>query len=569
MSRELKISKTLSLPIEAVTQTFGILAIRGAGKTNTSVVLTEEMVKAGLPVVVVDPVGVWWGLRSNKDGNGPGLPITILGGEHGDVPLESGAGEIVARFVVEERQSCVLDLSQFRRGEQRRFMKDFALTLYDLKRPQAKRFPLHLVLDECDLFAPQRMMARDGVQPQLLAAIEDIVRRGRAFGIGVTLISQRPAVINKDVLTQIECLIAMRMVGIQDFNAIKAWVQIHDLDGSGAELLTSIPSLKIGEAWIWSPGWLKVFKKVQIRERQTFDSSATPKVGEKIIEPKRTAKVDLESLRSKMADAIERKKAEDPRELKKEIHELQRQLRSKSVDPEAVKKAHEAGFLSSELQHREEFVKMQAAIGNSRHLLFVIRDKIESLDVEWLSISSDRREPPPRLSEPKPQPREELQTLQAPVNGRPKLPVGEQKILTVCAQYPDGATREQLSILSGYKRSSRDTYVQRLKEKGFVEAPTGGPIVASPEGVAALGDDFVPLPTGDDLQWYWLQRLPEGERKILEILINHHPHYVRREDLSETGYKRSSRDTYIQRLKARQLVVIPESGSVAANDNLF
>ena len=70
MSRELKISKTLSLPIEAVTQTFGILAIRGAGKTNTSVVLTEEMVKAGLPVVVVDPVGHRERLQVKRDGNG-------------------------------------------------------------------------------------------------------------------------------------------------------------------------------------------------------------------------------------------------------------------------------------------------------------------------------------------------------------------------------------------------------------------------------------------------------------------------------------------------------------------
>ena len=68
MNRRLKISKTLSLPVEAVTQTFGILAIRGAGKTNTSVVLPEEMVKAGLPVVVCDPVGVRWGLRSSSHG---------------------------------------------------------------------------------------------------------------------------------------------------------------------------------------------------------------------------------------------------------------------------------------------------------------------------------------------------------------------------------------------------------------------------------------------------------------------------------------------------------------------
>jgi DNA helicase HerA-like ATPase len=59
MRPTLKISKELSLPAEAVTETFAILAKRGAGKTYTSAVMVEEMLKASLPVVVIDPVGVW------------------------------------------------------------------------------------------------------------------------------------------------------------------------------------------------------------------------------------------------------------------------------------------------------------------------------------------------------------------------------------------------------------------------------------------------------------------------------------------------------------------------------
>ena len=34
--------------------------------------------------------------------------------------------------------------------------------------------------------------------------MEDLVRRGRARGLGITLITQRPAVLNKDVLTQVD-----------------------------------------------------------------------------------------------------------------------------------------------------------------------------------------------------------------------------------------------------------------------------------------------------------------------------------------------------------------------------
>src|SRR5579884_827827 len=39
----LRIAERLELPLDAVTQTFAILGIRGSGKTNTGVVMAEEM----------------------------------------------------------------------------------------------------------------------------------------------------------------------------------------------------------------------------------------------------------------------------------------------------------------------------------------------------------------------------------------------------------------------------------------------------------------------------------------------------------------------------------------------
>jgi len=80
----LTIARGLKLPLEAITQTFGILAVRGAGKTYTGAVIAEEMIATGMPVVIADPIGVWWGLRSE-------FPVVIFGGDHGDVPLETGA----------------------------------------------------------------------------------------------------------------------------------------------------------------------------------------------------------------------------------------------------------------------------------------------------------------------------------------------------------------------------------------------------------------------------------------------------------------------------------------------
>jgi DNA helicase HerA-like ATPase len=169
------------------------------GKTYTALVLAEELLGAGAQVVIADPVGVCWGLRAAANGKDPGLPIIVMGGDHGDVPLEASAGKVIAEFIVDTRSSVVLDLSLLRKGDQVRFMTDFAETLYHRNRQL-----LHLVLDEADAFAPQRPMPD---QARMLGVVQDLVRRGRARGIGVTLVTQRAAVLWKDVLTQVEVLV--------------------------------------------------------------------------------------------------------------------------------------------------------------------------------------------------------------------------------------------------------------------------------------------------------------------------------------------------------------------------
>lgn len=57
---DLRIAPTLTLPIDAVTQTFAVLGKRGSGKTTTAVVLTEELLAAGQPTrraAVAAPTG--------------------------------------------------------------------------------------------------------------------------------------------------------------------------------------------------------------------------------------------------------------------------------------------------------------------------------------------------------------------------------------------------------------------------------------------------------------------------------------------------------------------------------
>jgi hypothetical protein len=191
------------------------------------------------------------------------------------------------------------------------------------------------VLDEADAFAPQKPQHE---QARLLGAVEDLVRRGRARGIGVTLISQRPAVINKNVLTQIECLIALRMTAPQDIAAIKQWIHHHGSEDEQEKVLASLPSLPRGTAWFWSPGWLKVLRKIEFRKRRTFDSSATPSPGKIVTAPEQLAKVDLEALEVKLSTIIDRSKEDDPASLRIRIRDLEEKLKvtRRRVLPEVV-----------------------------------------------------------------------------------------------------------------------------------------------------------------------------------------------------------------------------------------
>src|SRR5437899_680610 len=100
MTRGLRISGDLVLPLNFVTKTAAILAQRRKGKTYTASVIAEEMVAAKQPFVALDPTGAWYGLRASADGKHEGLPVVILGGQHGDVPLERTGGRLIADLVV-------------------------------------------------------------------------------------------------------------------------------------------------------------------------------------------------------------------------------------------------------------------------------------------------------------------------------------------------------------------------------------------------------------------------------------------------------------------------------------
>jgi DNA helicase HerA-like ATPase len=68
------------VPPEALEEHIAVLGKTGAGKTYTAKGLVEALLRAQKRVVVIDPLGAWWGLRSSADGRADGFPVAIFGG---------------------------------------------------------------------------------------------------------------------------------------------------------------------------------------------------------------------------------------------------------------------------------------------------------------------------------------------------------------------------------------------------------------------------------------------------------------------------------------------------------
>jgi hypothetical protein len=306
-----------ALPVDALDDRIAIVGTAGSGKTYAAKGFVERLLDTGARVTIVDPLGVWWGLRASADGSAAGYPVVVFGGRHADVPITAEMGAALGRMIAREALVCVVDLSELgSNAARRRLMAAFSEALYEVNEE-----PLHLVLDEADLWAPQRpIKGWEG----LLGHIEEIVRRGRVRGFIPWLITQRPAVVHKDVLSQADILISMKLTASQDRDAIGAWIEGQADRQEGKRILGDLPRLQRGEGYIWAPGH-GLLDRVSFPPIRTFDSSRTPKRGERLATPRTLAEVDLTAIVAALA-AVETENPVKPRETSQRQAQLEREL---------------------------------------------------------------------------------------------------------------------------------------------------------------------------------------------------------------------------------------------------
>ncbi len=145
-------------------------------------------------------------------------------------------------------QLSILDLSGLSQKEQQLITSVLLKRLFEARegtingRMQEKDdkylpYPVFVVLEEAHRFAPQNGESKSK------NIIKTILSEGRKFGIGVCMVSQRPAKLDSDCLSQCMSQITMKIINPVDQGQIAS-----SLEGMSRDILEVLPALAKGEA---------------------------------------------------------------------------------------------------------------------------------------------------------------------------------------------------------------------------------------------------------------------------------------------------------------------------------
>lgn len=602
--KKLNLSDKLQLPAEEIAESaIGLIAKRGRGKSGVLKVLMEEMSKAGVPFVMFDPVGIAYGLRSSFDGKtASGIQVLVVGGPHADVRLERRAGAAVAQAVVQANVSAIIDFSEEPKSVYREFVRDFALEIFRINDG-----PRLIILEEAPELVPQRL------RPDMTTtfdAVERLVSRGRNKGLGVVLVSQRSATINKDVLTQVDVMIVMGLTSPQDRAALKEWVEAKADKEKLKEFDEGLAGLQRQEGWVWSPeAFGGIFRKVRFRDFTTFHpdkthlrrqgllqvkpvttdvSAIVNKLGAAVakISKEKTAAGDAKRLEAQLSKAnaeIERLKARpapasSPRvEVKrvqvptlstKDLHMLE------SIS-KAVKASKEAADIAA-LQSNRAAAAASALIAKLGKIALAAGGGPATFPRPVGGATSPR--PTPRLETPAIREARASMALdrdQTHSEGEVSLRSGERRMLqTLVQRHPIKLTRAQLATLSGFTASGGTfgTYFGVLKRHGLLHENGDDSVTATEAGIAFLGGDVPPAPsTTAELLDMWRRNLRSGEWKMLDCLVKDYPNAISREQLgiaTDFEHTGGTFGTYLGVLKRNGLIEV-NGDQVKASETLF
>ena len=565
---------TYPIPDEALANHIAILGKTGSGKSNGAKTLAERALDRGERVCVLDPTGTWYGLRLTRKGKPSPYKVVIFGGRHGDVPITGAHGAAIAETVGTTSTPAVIDTRLMTVADRTRFFTDFAEALL-----RTNQGPLTLIIDEAHLFAPQGRV-NDPQSGAMVHAANNLVSLGRGLGLRIVLISQRPAKLHKDSLTQVETLVAMRLIAPQDREAVRDWIkEAADLE-QGKEIIASMASLPTGDAWVWSPE-IGVLRRGHFPLASTFDSGSMQANAEG---GPHLGALDIAEVTARLDQVAADVRANDPRALKAELvrvtAELAQARRSTlAADPAAIAAAEERGHAQG---YSEGFEAGSAAMWGQANE--IISDAGLALSAarkaDWDKGRTVGHAAPASAFPPKRQPEPEKSTGPAFVNrsetapaftgGEPSLTGPQRHLLGSLAWWAamghETPTRTQVAAFAGWtpKGSNLRNRLSELSARGLVDYPRPGVVRLTTAGKAAAPAPDLARTLLDSIR----SILTGPQSAILEAMLAQ-PMPMTRADLAGAlGWEAggSNLRNRLSELSALELVEYPAKGSVALQD---
>ncbi|SEP73109.1 helicase HerA domain-containing protein [Natrinema salaciae] len=260
--RQIRVGETadgadLRLPVvELLTGRGFVTGKSGSGKSNTASVIAEELLEAGYPLLIVDTDGEYYGLKEEYEMLHAGAD------EECDIQIGPEHAEQMASLALEENVPVILDVSGYLDEDVAdELLRKIARQLF-VKEKKLKK-PFLLVVEEVHEYIPEG--GGVGETGNLLIKIS---KRGRKHGLGILGISQRPADVKKDFITQANWLVWHRLTWDNDTKVVG-----RIIDTEYSELVSELDD---GQAFVQTD-WTEVdVRKIQFRRKRTFDAGATP-----------------------------------------------------------------------------------------------------------------------------------------------------------------------------------------------------------------------------------------------------------------------------------------------------
>jgi predicted transcriptional regulator len=243
---------------EFVTGRTCVIGQSGSGKSYLIAVLCEQLLQNNIAFCIVDTEGEYFSLKEK-------FQLLWVGGEEADVSIDLDFYDLITKSI-KDNVSLILDVSDVL--DQRKVVSDFAGKLYEIE-SQVKQ-PYLLIIEEADRFVPQ---SKDSIRN-----IEEISKRGRKRGLGLLVATQRPSLVNKNVLSQCGNQLIGKLTTENDLKA----VDLFFVDRKELELL---PKLNTGEFFVMG-NVVKEKTRMQTVQRITQHKGLTPK-----LIPKATGKI--------------------------------------------------------------------------------------------------------------------------------------------------------------------------------------------------------------------------------------------------------------------------------------